>query len=175
MITQKRLKELLHYDPATGIFTWLVSRTRVRKGDRAGSLQSSGYRCIGIDGKLYQESRIAFLYMEGYFPENDVDHINRKKDDNRWCNLRHVSRRCNMRNTGLQKNNKSGVKGVCWHRNKGKWAVQIKVNGKMIHLGCYESFDLAVRSRYYAEKKYNWKGCDSTSPAYLYLKDKGLI
>jgi len=88
MLTQERLKELLSYDPETGAFTWLLSPGPKRKGEQAGSQHHSGYRFVKLDGKMYAEHRIAFLYVHGYFPEGDVDHINRIRNDNRPDNLR---------------------------------------------------------------------------------------
>ena len=73
--------------------------------------------------------------MEGYLPENDVDHINRIRDDNRWCNLRHVSRVCNIRNRDKFKNNTSGVTGVSWFDSRGTWRVRIAVDRKQMGLG----------------------------------------
>lgn len=89
-LTQKRLKKLLYYNPDTGIFTWKINSRRSLKDAPAGNLHPSGYIRIGIDSKEYRAHRLAFLYMEGYIPENDVDHINRVRDDNRWKNLREL-------------------------------------------------------------------------------------
>ena len=119
-LTQNRLKELLHYDPETGIFTWRVSRRGAKSGSVAG-VHDNGYIRIKIDYELYLAHRLTFLYMEGYFPEYHVDHKNRIRDDNRWSNLRHVSRQCNQRNASIAKDNTSGITGVCWHKNNKKW------------------------------------------------------
>ncbi len=98
-LTQDRLKELLHYCPETGVFTWIKTNgSRGKKGNIAGSINPIGYLDIGVDSKVYKAHRLAFLYVEGYFPEYGLDHINRNKSDNRWSNLRQVSQTCNMRN-----------------------------------------------------------------------------
>lgn len=174
-LTQNKLKELLNYDPESGVFSWKLTPTNsVKVGASAGSL-SHGYIRIMVDGKHYHAHRLAFLWMEGYFPENDVDHINRIKDDNRWCNLREVSRSCNIRNTGNPSTNTSGVKGVSWNKRDNKWQTMISVKGKQHNLGYFESLDNAVFARYNKEKELNWNDCDSNSPAYKYLKNKGLI
>ena len=119
-LTQKRLKELLHYDPETGIFT-RIKKVRGGLGENpneAGSIKTKhDYRIIGIDNKSYKASRLAFLYMEGYFPENIVDHKNRIKSDDRYKNLRQVTQQCNVKNCSIRKNNKSGVSGVFWEMN----------------------------------------------------------
>jgi len=157
MLTQERLKELLHYDPDTGVFTWLVSKGRGKAGSEAGTLNKIGYRILGFDGKMHRAHRMAFLYMEGEIPKEEIDHINRDKGDNRWSNLRHVSRSVNMRNRPLVSNNRSGVIGVCWSKSTGKWQVLISIeSGKQKHLGVFEDFDEAVAVRKAAEVEHNY-------------------
>lgn len=176
-LTQERLKELLHYCPETGVFTWIgktSTNTRVKKGMQAGCIRPDGYRYIKICQRAYNASRLAWLYQEGYFPENEVDHINRVTNDDRWENLRHVSRQCNARNRGIHKNNSSGVTGIYWHKEKSKWRAKIKVASKTIHIGYYSTKEAAAKARWQAEKKYNFPNCNSTSLAYLYLKERGL-
>ena len=84
IITQKSLKEILCYDPGTGIFTWLITVSNVKIGDMAGCLHPSGYWLIKVNRRRYQAHRLAFLYMTGKFPANEVDHINHVCGDNRW-------------------------------------------------------------------------------------------
>ena len=104
MITQPQLKELLLYNPETGVFIWRESRGRVRKGSLAGRIKihgrisTRGYREIGVNDKLYRAARLAFLYMTGEFPRKEVDHKNRVRDDDAWDNLRDVSHLENVRN-----------------------------------------------------------------------------
>lgn len=175
-ISQKRLKEVLFYDPETGIWRWLVGKARrVKEGMIAGSLGDNGYRLIGIDYRLYRANRLAWLYMEGYFPEYDVDHENRIRDDDRWSNLRDATRQCNNRNRRMLKNNTSGITGVAWHKRDQKWGSKISVGGKQINL-CYSKVKTdAVIVRWEAEKKYDFPNCNTTSSAYLYLKENGLV
>ena len=113
--------------------------------------------------------------MEGYFPEHDIDHINRDRSDNRWCNLRHVSRQCNSRNCGVRTDNTSGVTGVSYYTNRRKWTASVHVLGKHIGLGYFNKKKEAVIARWEAEKKYNFPECDSSSSAFLFLKERGLI
>jgi len=170
MITQKRLKELLHYDPDTGIFTWEVNKKRARRGDKAGT-DRAGYIQIKIDQIAYKAHRLAWLYMEGYFPENEIDHINRVTDDNRWGNLREVSHQCNMRNKKIRDDNTSGVTGVFWNKKYTKWEVFIKVDGKQKYFGRHKEFTNAAQARWEAEVEYNFPNCNTTSSAYLWLKE----
>lgn len=176
-LTQKKLKEILHYNPALGMWTWKKRlATRIRIGDVAGNVcKTQNYRIIGIYGKTYRSCRLAFLYMLGYFPEHDAEHRNRIRQDDRWENLREATRSCNMRNTGNLNTNTSGVKGIDWHKALKKWRSRIFVIGKEKPLGCYKDFSEAVLARLAGEQCVNWAGCDSSSPAYQYAIENRLI
>lgn len=175
-LTQEKLKELLDYDHETGVFTWKISRGTAKKGKIAGRIDKiNGYIDIVIDRKLYKSHRLVFLYIDGYLPENVVDHINRNKTDNRRNNLREVSQTCNTRNKSLMKNNKSGITGIGWHKRDKKWWSQIMVFGKQIHLGYFDNIVDAAKSRWNAEVKYGFPNCNTTSSAYNYLKEYGAI
>ena len=132
---QTKLKQLLKYDPLTGEFFW---RTGTYKGKRAGSTSSLGYRKIVVDGREYQAHRLAVLYMKGTLPSTDVDHMNCQRHDNRWINLRVVSRAVNGRNrSGANTNNQCGFIGAHEFR-PGKWAAQISLGSKAkLHLGVF--------------------------------------
>jgi hypothetical protein len=170
-LTQKRLKELLNYNPETGIFRWKESRGCKESGSLAGNKNSYGYIQIQIDRKLYNASRLAYLYIKGYLPEYEVDHEDRVRDNNKWENLRHASRLCNMRNKSIYRNNKSGVTGVYWSKSKAKYESQIRINGKAKYLGHYHSLIEAVKARWEAEVKYGFPNCNSTSSAYQFLQE----
>ena len=139
MITQSELKEVLEYNPDTGLFIWLKSNgnRRLKAGDAAGTKMRAGYIRITIKGRMYPAHRLAYLYMTGNFPENFIDHINHIKDDNRWTNLRDATNSQNQANRLKLKNNTSGYKGVCWHIARKKWIAQIMYMNKLIHLGYY--------------------------------------
>lgn len=142
-LTQDRLKELLHYDPETGHFTWLVARGRSSANSRAGTPHSHGYLHTQIDGSRRYNHQLAFLYMTGEAPP-EVDHINRDKSDNRWHNLRPASRRDNMGNVGRQSNNTSGHRGVTWYKRYAKWRASGKRDGLPVHLGYFNSLEEAA-------------------------------
>lgn len=142
MLTIERLREVLHYDPSTGVWTWLAdrqwsdrNRREVRIGLPAGRVSNGGYLIIGIDGKPYSAGALAFFYMTRIWPEADVDHENLDRSDNRWLNLRSATRPQNMANKRAQRNNKSGLKGVSWNKPAGRWLAQIQINGKVKNLG----------------------------------------
>lgn len=168
-LTQKRLKEILHYDPATGMFAWLVNRKQMKVFDIAGYV-TKGYQKISIDGKQYLTHRLAFLYIHSYFPEHGIDHIDHDKLNNRIDNLREASQQCNQRNCGNPKDNSSGVKGVSWGKHDNKWYARIAINYKHKYLGYYVDFDDAACARLAGEQACNWSGCDSSSPAFKYVQ-----
>jgi hypothetical protein len=143
-ISQDRLKELLHYDPVTGHFTWKVrTSNRIRIGDRGGSLKECGrYRQIKVLGVVYLEHRLAWFYMTGELPDY-VDHDNTDGTDNRWDNLRKCTQTQNMANTNLKSFNKTGYKGVFCLEPGKKWKASIKLNGKTKHLGIFDSPEMA--------------------------------
>jgi hypothetical protein len=172
-ITQERLKEVLYYNPQTGSFKWAKTRRGVRVGQDAGRISRLGYHQISIDRRSYLAHRLAWLYMEGFFPTNiEIDHIDQNPSNNKWNNLRLVSRSCNARNCGNGKRNKSGVKGVVWDKSRQKWEAKIGANGRSNGLGRYTSFDNAVCARLAAEQCLGWHGCNSNSPAYKYVKNE---
>jgi hypothetical protein len=140
-LTVERLKELLHYDPATGVFTWRVSRGKVKAGSPAG-YPSLGYIKIKIDGKNHQAHRLAWFYMTDSWPEDEIDHRDLSKANNRWGNLRPATHAQNLANIPALKNNKSGSKGVI--ARKGKWVARIRVCGKQIWLGTHDSQSAAA-------------------------------
>lgn len=171
-LTQERLKELLDYDPLTGVFVWKVQASNnVKIGDIAGCNHSEGYRAITIAGKIYKAHRLAWLYVYGYLPEPQIDHKDQVRHHNFIENLREVSQSCNLRNTGNYQHNTSGVKGVCWHKRVKKWRACLRVNDKIKHLGYYSDFANAACARLAGEQACNWSNCDSNSPAFQYVKN----
>ena len=153
ILTQSRLKELLHYDPDTGVFTWRKKMARrVKIGDEAGCRHSSGYILIQAAGKLYRAHRLAWLYINGSWPSNQIDHINQNKSDNRIKNLRDVTKSINMRNTKKSKNNSSGITGVSWAANRNKWVAYITVNNRRYPLGYFDCRYKAASARHLAQE-----------------------
>ena len=154
MITQTELKEKLHYEPDTGVFTRKLKSGRKKK---AGSPQN-GYVAMWVEGNLYLAHRLAWLYEHGEFPVKglQIDHINHDRSDNRLVNLRVVTRSENLRNAGKSKNNISGATGVCWSKGANKWLVQIMVAGVSTYLGVFTDKDKAIAAREEANIKYNY-------------------
>lgn len=155
-LNQKYLKSLLNYDPETGVFTWLVSRGPIKAGATAGSPDSKGYIRVKIDQKLYGAHRLAFLYMTGEWPEESVDHIDGNIKHNSWSNLRDVSLSGNSKNQKLRSDNLSGVPGVGWREEKGKWRARIHYEGKEVTLGHFLTKEEAIKVRKLAEIRFGY-------------------
>lgn len=159
-LTQKRLKELLHYDPETGIFTWLKTGRGRRKNLIAGNIHtdSSGkkYIIICIKHKRYKAHRLAFLYMVGSFPINQTDHNDGNGLNNKFKNLSDATHLENHRNTRLQSNNTTGICGVNWIKDRDKWQSQITIKGRRKTLGYFTTKLAAAYARHIAEIKYNF-------------------
>lgn len=141
MITQIRIKQLLNYNPSTGIFTWISKghpRCNIKIGAIAGSRRRDGYVAIRIDKRPYLAHRLAWLYMTGEWPKSLIDHKNLDCSDNRLENLRASTFSQNGFNRKANKNNLIGLKGVCRERRTLAFYAQISIKGKRIHLGTFD-------------------------------------
>jgi hypothetical protein len=145
-LTAERLRNLLHYDPATGVFAWRVSDGHRRiVGAAAGGKNSEGYRKIRIDGRRYPAHRLAWLYEHGKWPDNQVDHRYGNRSDNCLANIRPANSSQNRQNAALSKNNMSGYKGVSFDaRSRSRpWLARITHNGRTRHLGYHPTAEAA--------------------------------
>lgn len=143
-LTQDRLKEELTYDPSTGIFMWLKARPGRFLNRPAGSSSEGDYVRIRFDGKLQLAHKLAWLYMTGEWPTNDIDHVDLDRQNNRFSNLREATRSENMRNTKPRSDNKSGFKGVSWCKSKKKWQTHVTHLGQQKWLGWFDSKEAAA-------------------------------
>lgn len=135
------LRKTFTYNPETGVFTRIRASNRSKVGD-VPKVNSEGYVRIRLCGRMHAAHRLAWLWVHGTLPEQDIDHINGIKSDNRIANLRDVSHAVNTANlVGPQENNTSGYLGVT--RHKGKWRAQISVDGKMRYVGLFASAEEA--------------------------------
>jgi hypothetical protein len=150
-ITLEIINKIIAYDPVTGIFTWKVSNGIAQKGCQAGNTSRAGYRSITIRGNAFKAHRLAWYIHYGVVPENNIDHINRDRDDNSISNLREVSALENNLNKGLSKQNTSGVKGLA-KTAAGSWAVNIGYNGRRIRVGTFSKKEDAIKARKDAEE-----------------------
>lgn len=148
MLTQARLKELLHYDPETGNFIWINPSPyahKVHPGSKAGYENNNGYIEISISCKYYKSHRLAWLYIHGEMPSDQIDHINGIKNDNRISNLRQADNYQNCSNRPKDKRNTSGHKGIYWVPERAAWRVIIRFNWKAHSFGYFEDKDEAIK------------------------------
>jgi hypothetical protein len=137
-LTAERARELLDYDPGTGVLTWKAS------GKAASAVPGSrGYLTIRLRGKLRKQHRVAWLLTHGEWP-GDIDHINGVKADNRLCNLREVTKSQNARNVGISWANTSGFKGVSWDKRSRRWQALIRAEGRLKKLGTFATREEAA-------------------------------
>ena len=143
----KSFHDTFTYNPDTGEIT------RIETGKVTGTRMKIGYLKTGHNYKEYYCHRLAWYLMTGDWPENQIDHINGVRDDNRWCNLREATGQENMWNTPGH-NNLSGYKNVHFHRRSGKWHVYFRVNGSNKSFGYYDDVELAGLVAEEARNKY---------------------
>ena len=145
MTEHEKCLKSFNYDPNTGVLT---SRRKGYEGRRSGGPSARGYRGVWFNNKSRQEHNLIWFYMTGEWPttySNEVDHINNIRDDNRWSNLRLVTRQENNWNCGVSKNSTSGIVGVSPHRNK--WRAYVGNGYKQIHLGVFKTKEEAIAAR----------------------------
>lgn len=154
------LKEMLAYDAESGELRWRVRPCQsMRAGDEAGVVVAQGYIKVSIKGSIYPAHRIAWALHYGEEATTKIDHKNGDRSDNRIANLRLVSNSENGLNRKLQCNSTSAHRGVHYHKQKKKWEVRIKINGKRLYLGAYECREEAINARLKAEADNNIYVC----------------
>lgn len=119
--------------------------------DKKWALHQEGY---AVNTTGYKECMLLYRLIMKYNGEKEVDHINRDRLDCRKNNLRICEPYENGANKGISPKNTSGVTGVCWDKARNKWAVIITCNKKTIHLGRFNNFEDAVKTRRDAEVRY---------------------
>lgn len=138
LLSVERLRDLLNYDPETGVFTWRVDRGGdARAGAVAGNVKSDGYRRIKVGGVRYRANRLAWFWMNGEWPSTMVDHKDTDPSNDRFDNLREATGSQNNMNARTPRSNTSGFKGVCLHRTSGRWKAQIQHAGQKRHIGYF--------------------------------------
>lgn len=165
-ITQQELKELLDYDKDTGVLKW---KKRANKqgiggktwntryaGKQSGYVNPLGYLEVKINDRNYLSHRLAWMYMYGSFPKNQIDHINGITDDNRLCNLREATNSENQQNKKkAQSNNKNGFLGVSLHKKSNTFRARIKINKKEKNLGYFKTAEQAHEAYLKAKREFH--------------------
>jgi hypothetical protein len=155
-ITLERLKELVEYNSELGRFFWLQSRhNSMKKGTEAGSFDAHGYGQIVLDRKIYKEHHIVWFYHTGEWPDQQIDHINHQRRDNRFENLRLADNSENHKNRPMQRNNTSGFVGVYWDK-RGWFESYIHIHRRKIRLGRFAEIEDAIEARKRANKEYGF-------------------
>lgn len=151
------LDEVLKYNAETGDLIWLIRpRHDIPVGSVAGTLDSRGYIQICYKGRFYRAHRIAWYLQTGLWPEQEIDHKNGVRNDNRWCNLRLCTSSENKHNIGGARiNSSSGVLGAAWDKQTGKYLSSIQINGKRVHLGRFNTAEEAGRAYLEAKNKFH--------------------
>ena len=145
-ITVDQLRELLCFDPETGVFGWAKNWGGKRKGDPAGCLHPHGYVVIQVLGRQHPAHRLAWIHVYGAWPSSELDHINGIRDDNRIANLRAASGTENNGNRRLTEKNKSGFKGVRKKSGRG-WEAAIGFKREYFYIGTFRSPEEAGAAR----------------------------
>lgn len=147
------LRAILHYDPQTGLFRWRVRRSNRHVGEIAGGSRGKDKRKrIGIDGKKYYSARLAWLYVTGEWPDQQIDHKDCNPSIDRFDNLRPADKSENAQNMLPRVDNKSGKTGVSWSSRDHNWRAQIGFHGQRICLGSFPTVQIAAAA-YEAAKK----------------------
>lgn len=171
-VPAERIRQLLAYEPSTGVLTWRVRTPSNRAnnafntqfaGKPAGIINSRGYVVVKLLGRIVRAHRLIWVLMTGEWPENGVDHRRGDPANNKWTNLRPATQLQNGGNRALNVNNTTGASGVYRVRSNGRWSARIFVAGKDIALGRFVQFEDAVAARKAAEIHYRGEYAASLS------------
>lgn len=156
IVSAERLRELLTYDPEAGLFIWRVNRRGpVKAGDIAGHLsKSDGYIYMKIDGRRYSAHRLAWLHATSNWPIAEIDHIDRDRTNYKLSNLREATSAQNKQNAGPRSDKRySTFTGVSWYKPTMRWRAYIMLNGRYIHLGCFDTEEAAHLAHISAKRR----------------------
>jgi len=146
MLDVEMAKEYFCYDPTERFLIWKKRKGRAERGDPVGSI-CDGYRATKFCGKTYRVHRMIWMMYFGEIEDGvEIDHRDGDRENNSLSNLRLATKFENMRNTPRRVNNKSGVKGVNWNKNHGKYQVQLWHEGKKIHGGYFADLETAEQT-----------------------------
>ena len=164
------LRQLISYDPLTGLLTWKRRARRLFKTERAWAVWNARYAgkaaftCIDKNGyckgsifdRNYYAHQIAWALKTGKWPKRQIDHENHKRSHNSFGNLNPATNAQNAKNKKKSAFNTSGITGVFFHKKTQKYRARIEVKGKSIHLGCFPKIEGAAMARKKAEIKHGF-------------------
>lgn len=137
-LTAERLREVLNYNPDTGVFSWrIVPHNRFRVGDIAGTKHAQGYRIIAVSRVYFMEHRLVWLWVHGVWPKEGIDHINGVRDDNRIANLREATKAENSQNRKAKTGGGEFGLGTTYNKSAKKWQATIGIGRRREHLGSF--------------------------------------
>lgn len=165
--SKEELERLFVYDD--GKLIRKINSGPAKRGVEAGSKKSNGYIYVSVGGELFLCHRLIWILFKGYNPENDIDHINRDRTDNRIDNLREVSRTCNLRNSKLN-GSALKIRGVSLYKDTGLYAARISYKNRTRYLGRYVELTDACYARFAAEQCLGWKTCSGMTTANEYIR-----
>ncbi|MFO4024814.1 HNH endonuclease [Enterobacter hormaechei] len=137
------IRDLIDYNPETGVLTAKVNFSGRQAGSVIGSQTWQGYYAFSLFGKKCFAHRLAWLLHYGEWPSQPIDHINGIKTDNSIINLRLCSLSQNQFNKPTQKNNTTGVKGVYWNKRDKRYVASVQFNGKKYSAGHHKDIESA--------------------------------
>lgn len=157
-LTAARLREVIHYNQRTGIFTWRWYSLGRRLNLIAGNIHENRIR-IGVDNRSYRAHRLAWLYVTGKWPVDQIDHKDGNGLNNKFKNLREATNKMNLQNLRrAHKDNRVGLLGVWREKGQNKFRAGITVNGKLKHLGRFNAPEEA-HAAYVKAKRQLHEGC----------------
>lgn len=167
-LTVEYLRTRLSYDPETGELRWKQLRYSSLIGKSAGWLMASGYQRIDLKSRNFYVHRVAWALHYGVWPDGPIDHIDGNRSNNQIDNLRLVTPSQHSMNRSVQKNNKLGAKGVCFHKPTKKYTAQIHVNRTKKHLGLFNTIEEAKAAYDAAAEKFfgEYRRIDETNKGY---------
>lgn len=145
LINQDYLNHLLDYKDGNLFWKNPILRSKMKPGEKAGTLTQDGRLTITIHSKIFAAHRLIFLMHHNWLPK-EIDHVDTNPLNNKIENLRPATRSENSSNRGLMRNNTSGVKGVSWHKYSNKWEASCQINKKRVKLGCFVSIEEAEKA-----------------------------
>lgn len=167
-LDQETILDLLKYNPKTGQFFWNKRNRKYFKCERSFNIWNSRYsgkecflttdnlgrKTTSIFNKPYRAHIIAFLYMTGRWPKEEIDHEDGNPSNNKWENLVEVSHSDNMKNLKIRKDNTSGHQGISWDKSRKKWKVQVSINGVNTFICRTKNLQDAIARRAAANNKF---------------------